>query len=280
MFTRLSNGWGLAKASWHVLKLDKEMLVFPLASGLACLLVLASFAVPLIGSEYAQTVMEEESIPKDPVAWAILFAFYFVNYFVIVFFNSALIHCAIIRFRGGDPTVADGFRGAFARLPQIAAWAAVSATVGLILKAIESRSKRAGRFVAGLLGMAWSAGTYFVVPVLVVEGLGPFAGLKRSLSILRKSWGEALAANFGIGLIVFAAIVVSLIPALLGVLSGTTALLIAGIVTTVALVILVSLISSALSAIVLAALYEYAAEGKAPTQFDEGALKGAFLLKD
>ena len=83
MFTRLSNGWGLAKASWHVLKLDKEMLVFPLASGLACILVLASFAVPLVGSEYAQTIMDEESIPKDPLAWAILFAFYFVNYFVI-----------------------------------------------------------------------------------------------------------------------------------------------------------------------------------------------------
>ena len=64
-----------------------------------------------------------------------------------------------------------------------------------------------GQFVAGLLGMAWSITTYFVIPVLVVEKKNPFEAMKRSVGILRKTWGESLVANFGIGLIVFLLII-------------------------------------------------------------------------
>ncbi|HCS52827.1 MAG TPA: hypothetical protein DIW81_14750, partial [Planctomycetaceae bacterium] len=160
MFQRLSNGWSLAKQSWRVLMLDKELLVFPVVSGFCCLLVLASFIVPLFATGYVDVVLNDGQISQeesqDPIAYIILFAFYFVNYFVIVFFNSALVACAIIRFKGGDPTVADGFRASMNRLPQIAGWAFLSATVGVILKVIESRSEKVGQIVAGLLGAAWS----------------------------------------------------------------------------------------------------------------------------
>jgi len=279
MFQRMANGWQLAKQSWRVLMLDKEMLVFPLLSGVACLLVLASFVVPLAGSGYVQQIEEQETLPQDPVAYLLLFAFYFCNYFVIIFFNAALIACAVIRFQGGDPTVADGLRAAAARLPQIVAWALVSATVGVILKAIESRSERVGRIAAGLLGAAWGIGTYFVVPVLVVEKVGPFQAVKRSLSVLRRCWGEAIVANFGIGLFVFLLILASLVPGVIGVLLGTTPAVIGGIVVTALLIILVSLISSALSTILLGALYQYASAGTAPPQFDTGTLENAFVRK-
>src|SRR5690606_33503734 len=102
-----------------------------------------------------------------------LFAYYFVNYFVIIFFNSALISCAIIRFKGGNPTLSDGFSAASSRLPQIAGWAAVAATVGVVLRIIESRSEKVGEIVAGLLGMALSAVTSFVAPLIVVVRTGP-----------------------------------------------------------------------------------------------------------
>jgi len=280
LFNRISNGLALTRASWEVLKLDKEMLLFPLLSGLACLIVLASFALPLATSDYAQTIMQQEEVPQDATFWILLFAFYFANYFVIVFFNAALASCAMIRFDGGDPTVADGLRAAFARLPQIAAWALLSATVGVILKAIESRSEKAGRFAAGLLGMAWGISTYFVVPVLVVEGVGPFEAIRRSLSVLRRAWGEALVSNVGIGLIVFLVGLACLIPAVLGVLTGTVyeqpGLVIGGVAVTVVLIILVSLISSVLNVVVVAALYRYASTGSAPELFDHAALSSAF----
>ncbi|MBN1514242.1 MAG: hypothetical protein JXB13_19655 [Phycisphaerae bacterium] len=279
MFERIGNGWELAKSSYRCLLLDKELLVFPLLSGLACLIVLASFTLPLMSSDYVQTIEEDGQAPSDPMAYVILFLFYFCNYFVIVFFNAGLIACAVIRFNGGDPTVGDGFRAATARLPQILAWAFVSATVGVILKAIESRSSRAGRIASGLLGMAWGAGTYFVVPVLVMEKLGPFAAVKRSLSILRRTWGEALVSNFGIGLFVFLMILGCLVPAVLGVLVGSRIAIVAGIAVTVVLIILVSLISSALSGIVLGALYLYAAEERVPPQFEAASFRGAFVQR-
>ncbi|MFO7902255.1 MAG: DUF6159 family protein [Planctomycetota bacterium] len=278
MFDRMARGWELVKGSWTVLKLDKELLLFPFISGIACLVVLASFAVPLWNTGYLETVMEEEAA-GEPLGWVILFAFYVINYFVIIFFNAALIGCAIIRFKGGDPTVADGFRAASARLPQILAWAVVSATVGIVLRIIESRSERAGRFVVGLLGMAWSVMTYFVIPVIVIEKAGPVEATKRSVATLRKTWGEALTANFGIGLIVFLAMLIAAVPLILGVVAvatGMAALGIAGIVLGVGLMILVGVISSALDGILIGALYLYAAEGEVPRHFDGGLLRSAF----
>ena len=279
MFAPLSNGWELAKQSYRVLMLDKEMLIFPMLSGIACLLILASFAVPMWNSGYIQSIQDERAAPDDPLVYVGLFVWYFANYFVIVFFNAALIACAIIRFNGGDPTVADGLRAATARLPQIFAWALVSATVGIIFKAIESRSEKFGRIAAGLLGMAWSAGTYFVVPVLVVEKVGPLEALKRSLLVLRKAWGEALVANFGIGIVVFLVTLAALIPGAIGVVMGTAASAVVGIVVSVCLLILISLMSSAVKTILIGALYEYAARDKVPPQFDESLFRQAFVQR-
>lgn len=202
MFERLSTGWELAKQSIGVLKLDKELLLFPVFSGIACLIVLTTFAVPLFLSGLLDDIgnqQQEASTMQNVVMSVLLFLFYFVNYFVIIFFNSALVGCAIIRLKGGDPTVRDGIGAAMARLPQIAAWALVAATVGLILKAIESRSERVGQIVASLLGMAWSITTFFVVPILVVEKTGPIDAVKRSVGIMKKAWGNRLPRMLALG---------------------------------------------------------------------------------
>ena len=279
MFQRLSNGWELAKQSYRVLMLDKELLVFPLFSGIACMLVLASFSVPLLYSEFGQSLLENEQGAENPLAWVILFLFYLVNYFVIVFFNSALVACALIRFKGGDPTVGDGFRASMQRLPVIFAWAAASATVGIILKAIESRSERAGQIAASLLGAGWAIATYFVVPVLVVEKLGPIDAVKRSCGVLKKTWGESIGANFGIGAIVFVASFLCIIPLMGGfflIAQGNVALGVALAIFAFVALMIVSLVSSALNSIILAALYLYAAEDQVPQQFDDGMMAHAF----
>jgi hypothetical protein len=283
VFDRIANGWGMARESFAVLRMDKELLLFPLVSGIACLLVLASFAAPLWNSPYVDVVLNEHQAPQDPLAYAILFAFYAVNYFVIVYFNSALVACAVIRFKGGDPTVADGLRAATSRLPQILAWALVSATVGMVLRAIESRSERVGQIATAILGGAWSIATYFVVPVLVVEQAGPIEAVKRSLSVMRRTWGEALSANFGIGIITtLIALVVGIVPIILGVVAIAAGTVVVGgalLACGIAGLLLVSLVASALDSILLAALYLYAAEGKVPQYFDGSLLREAFAKK-
>ena len=148
------------------------------------------------------------------------FAFYFCTYFVIIFCNSALISCAMMRFNGQEPSVGDGFRMAMARLPQIFAWALVSATVGVLLKVIENAHEKVGYYISMLLGAAWSIMTFFVVPVLVVEKTGPFEAVSRSMSLLRQTWGEALIGRLGLGFFLF----LLFIPVLLLFVAGVFAL--------------------------------------------------------
>ncbi|MCC6124122.1 MAG: hypothetical protein IT426_04120 [Pirellulales bacterium] len=286
MFEKISFGWELVGQSFRVLREDKRLLVFPLLSGIACSIVLASFVVPLWGSPQAEAIMHDKHIPNDPLSYVLLFLFYFANYFAIVFFNSALVACAIGRFRGNEPTIGDGLRVAAARIPQIVAWALVSATIGLILKAIESNSEKAGQFVAGLLGAAWSVLTYLVVPVLVMEKANPVEAFKRSTALVKKTWGEALTAHLSTGLVFTVVFLVALIPLLVfGALAvyafanGIIALGALAVAVIVIVVMLISLVSSALSAILLASLYLYAAEGTVPQSFDRQLLEGAFKAK-
>ena len=277
---RIYGAWLLAKQSWRVLMLDKELLVFPLMSGIACFLVLATF----IGGAFAAGVTQTGSAAaNDAVAWGLLFAYYFANYSVIVFFNSALVSCAMIRFQGGNPTVEDGMRAARARIPQILAWALLAATVGVALRVIQDRVPAVSRFVLGLLGAAWTIATYFIVPLLVVEKLGPFDAVKRSVTLMKETWGESLASNVGIGLvfglgtIVFLVLAVSATVVLFGI-TGSTGVLITCIVLTVAFLVAAVLIASALNTIVTSALYLYAAEKKVPRAF-EGVAQVAFASK-
>lgn len=284
MFERIARGWRLGMTALGVIRSDKKLLVFPLLSGLALLFVTLSFALPFVFSQSLQSLLDTEAqgdqVTKQKIILLpILFAFYFCNYFVIVFFNSALISCAIMRFNGMEPTLGDGFRAACSRMPQILAWALVSATVGMILKLIESSSERFGQFIAGLLGLGWSILTFFVVPVLVVEKLGPIAAIKRSTSILRKTWGESIVANFGVGLVMLVLFVLAAIPAILGILVGKVAIILIGVGVTLVLWMILALVSTAANTIVLAAVYQYAAQDKVPQQFDGDTLRGAFTRK-
>lgn len=277
---RISNGWSLAMASFKVLRLDPELMVFPLASAVACVVVLASFALPLfgLGGGYLEAITDDKTTGADILAYALMFLFYFLNYFVIIFFNSALVSCAIIRFKGGNPTVMDGIRSASSAIHYIALWALVAATVGLILKVIESRSENVGRFIAGLLGAAWSMLTYFVVPVLVVEHRKPWEAFNRSKNMMLKTWGETFTSTFSLGLINMLVVFIGILPIVGGIfLVSTMAILgYALIALGVLLIVLGILCTSALESILLAGLYIYAEEGVVPTGYEQRKFGEAF----
>src|SRR5688572_5795028 len=112
MMKKIKTSWQIAKQCWRVLLLDRELLLFPILSGGALLLVIASFALPLWGSGFFRTAAEDPQAAQQPAFYVAYFAFYLVCYFVMIFFNAALISCAMIRLRGGNPTVGDGLRAA------------------------------------------------------------------------------------------------------------------------------------------------------------------------
>ncbi len=270
---KTSQTWSFMRASWQVLKMDKKMLIFPLISGICCLLVIVSFAMNVELSE------NDALTTSDYVT---LFLIYFCNYFVIIFFNSAIIACATIRMAGGDPKVSDGFRAALTRLPLIAGWALVSASVGLALRIIENRLEKAGEFVASLLGMAWTVMSFLVIPILVIEKKGPITAFRESTALLKKTWGEQLVGNFSFGLVFF---LLSL-PALLLIAAAVAGVFtfpldpligIAIIILAVIYLIVLALVQSTLQAIFQAAIYLYARDGEVSVGFESEMLRTAIV---
>ncbi len=266
-------------ACWQVLKQDTKLLVFPLISGLCCLLLLASFATPLYFTGRWQPPSGDAPATYQAAYYGTLFLFYLCNYFVVIFFNAGIIACATLRMSGGNPTIGDGFRAAAARLPAIAGWAVLSATVGLVLRLIEDRSKWVGRIVAGLLGAAWTVVSFLVVPILVVENKSPITALQESTALLKKTWGEQLAGNFGFGVISFLLALPALAVIGLSIFSGNVAVIGLCVVLAVIYLIALGLVQSALQSIFQAAVFLYARNGQVPEGFEAEVLGTAMLRK-
>lgn len=280
MFEKFSHSWSLIKSSASVLRSDKELLVFPLLSAISCILVAATFFVPALFAGLFSGLDREH---MNPLFYVFLFVFYVVQYFVIIFFNSALIGAAMIRLNGGDPTVADGFRIAMSKLPAILGYAVIAATVGVILRAVQERAGFVGRLVVGMIGVAWTVASFLVVPVLVSQDIGPIDAVKRSAELLKKTWGQNLIGTGGIGL-VFGLAIVGLVVVgagliTLAVSSGILAVTITATVAVAVALLLLILIQAALQGVYAAALYRYATQGDAGTGFDQALVADAFKVK-
>jgi hypothetical protein len=275
---RLARSWELVKASGAVLQADKELLIFPIVSMIAVITVMITFAVPMF-----LTGMFERGLVRGgtiPVAGILLgFAFYAVQYTIIFYCNSALVGAAMIRLKGGNPTIGDGFRIANEHFASIVGYALIAATVGVILRNIARRGF-VGRLVASLFGLAWNIATFLAVPVLVVEGVGPVDAVKRSTQLLKKTWGEQLIGNLGIGavftLAFFGLVALSGGALALAVMTHSAPLIIGVVAAFVLAAVVLSLIGSALSAIYTAAVYRYATEGDPGGMFAPELVQGAF----
>lgn len=248
--------------SLGVIKKDKEILIFPLLSLIAFGLISASF----IGGIFFTTGRGGFVSPLGIVLLAIMYLFL---YFVMIYFNVAVIGCAMIRFEGGDPTVRDGFRTSNENLGAILKWAIISATVGMILRVIQSRLKLAGRVIAAIGGLAWGIATYFAVPVLIYEKTSVFGAVKRSAHLLRSTWGEMIVGGLGLSLIFFILGFLGLIPVVVGAMVGGISGLIVGLIIGLAYWLILACISSAANSALHAALYRYATTGKVAPGFTE-----------
>ncbi len=286
---KIRRSWELVKASWGILRADKELALFPVVSAIVVAIAIAIIAggFALVTGDGAREIADrfDESSNRS---WTIgdivtLFIIYFVTVLIATYFNAALIGATLKRLRGGDPTFRDGLKIASGRLGSIAGYAAIAATVGVVIQLLRSRSNTLGNVGAGVLNVAWGVSTFLVVPVLVAEDIGPADAVRRSGSLLKKTWGEQIAGNFSLGLIGFlAALAVALVGGLLvaGAAATGSSIAIGGAVTLLIIAIaVIAVIFSALNAIYKAAVYEYAADGIAASAFGQDALTNAFVPK-
>lgn len=281
---KFSRSWALVKQSFAILRSDKELMLFPVLSAAACLAVTALIAIPgtltLLPSMASAAASGERWQPGHAqMFWPIMFALYVANYFVIVFFNVALVGVANSRLMGGTWTFRDGLELAWTRKWTILQWALVAATVGMLLRMLEERMGLLGRFITKLVGIAWALACYFVVPVLAFEGLTPFDAVKRSAKLFRETWGERVVGAFSFGLVFFVLALPGFGLWIAGLIIGGINGMLIGAAIMVLYFLMLSVLSSAVQGIFNAALYRYACFKQAPGAFSQELIASAWAPK-
>jgi hypothetical protein len=273
MFESIGRSIELIRTSWGILMADKKLLVFPVLSGIVSLIVLATFLIPLIiGGDLGATVFS-----------IALFAFYLVSYFVVIFFNTALVSCVNARLQGREMSVGGGLSNALAHFIPILGWALVSATVGVILHAMRERAGIFGQIAAALVGGAWGLVTFFVVPVLVLEDKGVVDAVRESTSLIRKTWGESIIGSGSIMLVflivVFTGIIAAIAAIFLAAMLNLGSVILLIVALAIVLGIILAVIAAAMQGIYVTALYMYAKTGTVPSAFRPDLIQNAFVQK-
>jgi len=276
---RFKRGWTLSKQSWAIVRADKSLIAFPVISVVAATITMIIFFGAGIGIAVAVD-SEWGALPL------VLIGVYLLTV-IGVFTSVALASCATEALDGRQTTVGQGLSAARGRMKLIFAWAAVALFVGVLISVIQGLIEEvaggiASAIVGGIAGFAWAVATFFVVPIIALDGLGPKEAVKTSAHIIKERWGEGVVGSSAIGLItLFVAILPAIAVIVIGfLLLGSSAvgggiLIVAGVV----VFVIAMLVQTTIVTVFRVALYRYATEATVIGGFDQQALESAFVAK-
>jgi hypothetical protein len=275
MFRRMREGWELTKKSWSVVRTHPKLLRLTITGGLMALLV----ALVVGGPGLWLSTSDIDSTRY--VGWVLLAIASYLASFFVIYFNVALAAAADDALAGRDPDLSAAKARARGQLPAIAGWALVSMIVALLINGLRDRGGNAGRLLGSIGAAAWGFVTFFVVPVLALEGLGPIAAIKRSAQLVRQKWGQQVTGNVAIGglttlVTILGAIV--LVGGVVLVVSGATANVAIGAALVAvggSIVIASSIVSGAIRGVFGVALYHFGVDDEARGPFDRSELASA-----
>lgn len=270
-----ARSWALAKESWGVLKRYPGLSVFPLVSAVITVILSISFILPFVVVVGLKNL--EHNMP--PLGYVLTGIFYFLSYFVVIFFNCALVHCARKALSGQPTSFGDGMQAAGSRLGPILMWTLLAATVGWILNMISERAGLVGKIIIAIIGAAWNILTFFVIPVLVFEGVSPVEAIKRSGATMKKTWGEALIGNAGVGLAIFLLGFAAVPVIVLAAFTGSAVFILSAVALAVIWWLVLAAIGSSMSSIYRTAVYMWATSGTIPDGYTQDGLYSAFRSK-
>ncbi len=263
-------GGSLVRASWRQLRKDRELIWLPVLGGFVAALAAAPVAVVAFFTA------------SDGKPWGYVLAGVglLITTFIATLFAVAFAAGADQRLDGGDPTLRSSLSAAWSRKWAVLQWALLSVIVGLVLRALRERAGVLGKILAGLGGLAWGVGTYFVIPILAGTRTSAWSATRTSAQLIREKWGQALRVQIRLGLYVLVWLLVA-VGAGFGVYAlAQTSTAAAVVVAVVAVIVLVyaALVLSVLGAYVRVALWRYAT-GRPVPGFDTDRLEAAVRVK-
>jgi hypothetical protein len=258
---KFKTGLKLSRDSIGVVRAHPKLLVFPALGALAALGFWIVFLLPLwIGG-----------LIGSGVEYLVLFLLYFATTFATTFFTAALVFAVNQAFHGEEPRLGESIRAAWRRKTPILVWAAVAATVSVLLKKLQESDNMIARLLSSVFALGWTVMTFFIVPVIVFEEVTVTSMFSRSAETFRDTWGESLGVGLGVTLIQFVIAIVGVLVAIaLAVVLGAVvpvAGLVFGIVLVAGVLVGAFLLGQTIWAITKTALYVYAAEERIPEQF-------------
>lgn len=264
----------LTRISFEVMRSTPSLIVPPIIAIVSSLiLVLTASGAIFLRSGSGSAVDPGNYSVLDYVMFSLILL---VTSTVTLLCNAAVVAAANARLRGEPVTLSQSFNVAFSRFPQILGWGVITVAVGMILRAIEERAGFLGSIISWIGSVAWAVITYFVLPVLVIEKVGPIEAIKRSSKIVRTRWGEVVTFEVGIGLVAF----LCLLPIIaIAVALGLLVHPVAGIVVGAVAFALLMAVTTALTAIYQTALYQYSVWGWVPQPFAEDDFVGVAQYK-
>jgi len=314
---RIARSWSIMQSSFRILGKNKKLLFFPIINFIIVLFICSLFILPaayyvydqfnsksneleisstttapttapvIQNTELAETDGEHEMTASEWVIWVSLYIF---SVFVATYLNVAFYTEILNAIRGGTVDIANGFKTANRKIIQIFFWACLAGSVGLIIKMIEEKLDFLGQIIMKLIGISWSIAALFVIPIIVTEEVtnkNPFSYLKKSSSIIVKTWGESLIGYVGFGALNTLVFICSFI-AMLGLVVVSTMLIGGNVggtlavtcsVTWIILIIAFMYIVSVAEKIYRGALYLYASEGLIPEQYSQELMEAAWKSK-
>ena len=276
-FDTIARGWAISKLSFGVIWRDPELLVYMLFSSIMVGLTVFAGALPGIGYEMEMPMfdwaMTEDPETGETTVTGPYFAWIFVTYTIgatfVVFWNCAITYSAHMRLTGGDPRFMTGISAAMRHLPTIVAWGIITGIFGILMRLIRDAAANSknpamqvvGAIFAFIAETAWWITTFFIIPMIVLEGKGVRDAVNSSKGLFVKTWGENITSGLGVGLIGFLLVLVAFavgIPLIL------LELVLPGIIAIVVLVLLAVLWTNTAEVVVVAALYEFSKTGEMP----------------
>jgi hypothetical protein len=309
MMNRFRSGWSLLLASFGVIGRNKGLLLFPATTGMLTILIAALVLTPIalqptghaFGTEqHWQAVgsrlwVVEQAPAHDrhskttayptPLGLTLGIGLYFLSMFLATFFNVAFVHAVFNALKGQPVSVTEALGFAASKTRSILMWSLFAGMIGYAIKLLEEKFGFIGAWVVRMVGLAWSVAAVFVVPTLVLEDdqTGPIELIRKSASLLKRTWGESVGGYVGlqvIGSVAALSGVIFFLPAIVGaVFFNMWMLMVVSMLLWLGALIVFGYMSSVASQVYLCVLYLHATTGFLPEGFTADHLSSAWKLK-